>query len=266
MELTMPTLLLSPRYSSDSRLLRSAAERQGWSVVRLGTRTVPGFVGGRDLVFYGEPAYADVVATSRSIALLQPTPTWLTTIPEEHRKRAVSASSFGRATRLSGPAFVKAAPERKPFPSRVYETGAALRSAAATGCPESLPVLVAEPVAWDLEVRCFVCDRAPVSSSPYLREGRLAVAADGDWPLTEDERDEAADFIGLVLGDRRVTLPPAVALDVGRIRGRGWAIVEINSAWGSGLYGCEPGAVLAVLARAAVPRESLAESDRPWVR
>jgi hypothetical protein len=262
----VPTLVLSPRYTSDSRTLRSAAERAGWSVVRLSTRAVPSFVRGRDVVFYGEPAFADVVAASRAIALLQPTPTWLTTVPEEHLRRAVRTSTFGQATKLQRPAFVKAASERKPFPSTVYEAGADLRSAASAGCAESVPVLVAEPVEWDLEVRCFVHDRALVSLSSYLRSGRSALAADGSWPLTDAERDAAADFVARLLGDSRVTLPAAVALDVGLIPGRGWAVVEINSAWGSGLYGCEPGSVLPVLARASVPRESLAESDLAWVR
>jgi hypothetical protein len=148
----------------------------------------------------------------------------------------------------------------------VYETGVAVRSAAGAGCTESLLVVIAEPVEWDLEVRCFVRDRAAVSLSPYLRAGRPAVAADGAWPLTDDERKAASDFIERILRDSRVRLPAAVALDVGYIRDRGWAVVEINFAWGSGLYDCEPDAVLSVLARASVPRESLTESDRPWVR
>jgi hypothetical protein len=262
----MPTLLLSPRYSSDSRLLRTAAERAGWSAVRLSTRAIPGFVRGRDLVFYGEPAYADVVAASRDIALLQPTPTWLTTVPEGFLRRAVRASTFGAAVRLREPAFVKAASERKPFPATVYANGADLRSRASAGCGESTPVLVAEPVQWDLEIRCFLLDRALVCLSPYLRDGGPAVSAGGAWPLGVDELAAAVDFVELMVRDERMALPPAVALDVGHVRGRGWAVVEINSAWGSGIYGCAPGAVLTVLARASVVHESLADADRPWVR
>jgi hypothetical protein len=37
------------------------------------------------------------------------------------------------------------------------------------------------------------------------------------------------------------------------IAGRGWAVVEQNSAWGAGIYGCDPEKVLAVLRHAAVP-------------
>jgi hypothetical protein len=36
-------------------------------------------------------------------------------------------------------------------------------------------------------------------------------------------------------------------VDVGRVAGRGWAVVEANPAWGSGLYGCDAARVLPVL-------------------
>jgi hypothetical protein len=36
-------------------------------------------------------------------------------------------------------------------------------------------------------------------------------------------------------------------IDIGRIRGRGLAIIETNQAWASGLYGCDPMAALKVM-------------------
>jgi hypothetical protein len=42
-------------------------------------------------------------------------------------------------------------------------------------------------------------------------------------------------------------------MDVGVIRGRNWAVIELNAAWGAGLYGCDPAVVLEVLRHAAVP-------------
>jgi hypothetical protein len=47
----------------------------------------------------------------------------------------------------------------------------------------------------------------------------------------------------------------AVVIDTGYIEGRGWAVVEANPAWASGLYLCDATAALAVVAgacRAAV--------------
>jgi len=42
-----------------------------------------------------------------------------------------------------------------------------------------------------------------------------------------------------------ITVPSVI--DVGRIKGKGWAIIETNQAWASGLYGCGPMQVLKVL-------------------
>jgi hypothetical protein len=51
--------------------------------------------------------------------------------------------------------------------------------------------------------------------------------------------------------DGFITVPSVI--DVGRIPGKGWAIIEINQAWASGIYGCDPGRVLDVLEMASEP-------------
>ncbi|HNB74240.1 MAG TPA: hypothetical protein PLS70_24185 [Acidobacteriota bacterium] len=42
-----------------------------------------------------------------------------------------------------------------------------------------------------------------------------------------------------------------MVIDVGVISGKGWAVVEANAAFGSGIYGCDPAQVLPVLAEAS---------------
>lgn len=74
----MPTLILSPRYSKDSRRLRAAAVDAGWSVLRPGGWEIPESVQEREQIFYGEIEFANVVARTSGIALLQPEPAWLT--------------------------------------------------------------------------------------------------------------------------------------------------------------------------------------------
>jgi hypothetical protein len=49
------------------------------------------------------------------------------------------------------------------------------------------------------------------------------------------------------------TTEPVVA-DVGIIPGRGRAAVELHARWGSGVYGCDPAAVLGVLRQATARR------------
>ena len=132
--------------------------------------------------------------------------------------------------------------------------------------PGTTPVLLAEPVYWEVEFRCFVLERALMTLSPYLREGELAQIEDGSWPAAPEEMEEAARLLHLVLADVSVPLPPAVVLDVGKIKDKGWAIIEANAAWGSGIYGCSPVPVLTTLRRATLKDKAVTPADRPWVR
>jgi hypothetical protein len=249
---TMPTLLLTPRYTPDSRALMHAAVAAGWDCVRLHDWRIPAEILGDDIVFYGEALLAAVIAESLPLDLLEPPPDWLAGLPHAFIQRQVRHMTLGEARQFPGPAFVKPAQD-KCFPADIYTSAADLPSPGTV--PESTPVLVAEPVTWELEIRCFVLDRQVVSLSPYLRDGRLAEAEDGSWPATDDEIAAALDVAATVLGGPGVQLPPAVALDIGTIAGRGWAVVEANAAWGSGLYGCDPARVLPVIQRACVRRE-----------
>jgi hypothetical protein len=52
------------------------------------------------------------------------------------------------------------------------------------------------------------------------------------------------------ISEKDVVLPEAVVIDVGIIEGRGWAVLEANAAWCSGIYGCDPAEVLRVVERA----------------
>jgi ATP-grasp domain, R2K clade family 2 len=249
--MTMPTLLLTPRYTEDSRALRLAAVRAGWDVFRLAEWRVPVEMAERDLVFYGEPLLADVVGESLPYAFLDVPVDWLPSVPARYRGREVRLTTLGEARTLTGQAFFKPAAE-KCFPAQVYASGAELPTAEAL--PDATPVLAQEPVRWRVEYRCFVCEKRVVTHSVYLRDGELAQADDGSWPAPDEESAAALAFAAGVLGDPEVALPPAITLDVGVIEGRGWAIIEANAAWGSGLYGCDPERVLPVLRRASVRR------------
>lgn len=111
-------------------------------------------------------------------------------------------------------------------------------------------VLVAEIVQWEKEFRCFILNRTLQTFSIYLRDGELQSKHDFRHTTTEDS--EIHDFIETILADERIEMPQATVIDVGVIYGRGWAIVEQNAAWGSGLYGCDPLRVLEVLRYASV--------------
>jgi hypothetical protein len=245
----MPTLILTPRYTEDAQALWRAAGGLGWDVQRLPSwrvpevlRTVP------DPVLYVEALFGPTLAEQFGLRLLEPGIDWLPTLPEEYRKRWVYLTTLGQARELAEPAFIKP-PNDKSFPARVYSP---LELPAEYD--NDTPVLVAEVVAWEKEFRGFVLDRELRTLSVYLRGCQLQRKQ--DFALSVAEEAEARAFIATVLADVRVDLPRTAVLDVGVITGRGWAVIEQNAAWGSGIYGCDPDEVLQVLRFAAVPAES----------
>lgn len=208
--------------------------------------------------------YGEVIAAQLGLVLLDVPPTWLAGLPEQHLRRSLGMSTLAEVrTSLAAPTFVKPSEGRKAFEGRVYRSPGELP--AEGDLPPGTSVIVSEPVTWEVEFRCHVLDGAVVATSPYLRDGELALTEDGRWHASDEETGAARAYVGELLGDPRVSVPPAIVIDAGRIRGRDWAVVEANAAWGAGLYGCDPAAVLRVLARSCVRRERLAADDRPWV-
>jgi hypothetical protein len=260
----MPILILPPRNAPDAAIIRDAALAAGWKVEQLTSWRAPGSLRGHDLVLYGEPLFADVITPALDLALLEAPAAWLPSLPERYSHRSIRLTALREAMALPDSWFVKPA-EDKCFPAGVYASGADL-PATVHALPESTPVLLSEPVKWEVEYRCFVLDRQVLTHSPYVRHGALAQAADGSWPALPGEQEDALAFAAAFLADPAVPLPTAVVIDVGRMAGRGWAVVESNGAWGSGLYGCDPARVLRVLARATRTGRTLLAEDRPWVR
>lgn len=241
----MPTLILTPRFTEDSQRLWRAAGQVGWNVERLTSWRVPEhLLTVPEPVLYLETLFGPTLAARFGLRMLEPPDDWLPRLPDDYRQRTATLTTFAEARKLTTTAFIKP-PNSKSFPARVY-TGAELPD----GYPDESPVLVQEVVAWEKEFRCFVLDRQPRTLSVYLRNGELQKA--NDYATSDDEVAEVTAFVNRVLADERVDLPRTAVLDVGVIAGRGWAVVEQNSAWGSGLYGCDPAEVLEVLRHAAV--------------
>ena len=257
----MPTLVLPPRYTIDTNQIRKAAINRGWAIERLSSWAVPDSLRDQEPVLYGEPLFAAVIANSLGLALLEPPLDWLVSIPTELLQREVRFMTLDQA-RHEKQVFIKPADD-KCFIARVYENGEELPDSSVL--PDDTPVLVSEPVKWSLEFRCFILEHQAITLSPYLREGELCQADDGAWPASEQEFAEAEEFLRYCLADARVRIPPAVVVDVGVISGVGWAIIEANAAWGSGIYGCDPDKVLDVIQRSCVQQHSLTAVDHEWL-
>jgi hypothetical protein len=260
----VPILVLSPRYTSDSKVLRVASGRAGWKAERLGGWRAPDRLRGQDVALYGEPTFVEVIAAQLGLALIDAPSDWLPGLPERHRRRTIAMSTLAEVrASLVRPTFVKPADGRKAFEGKVYDSPARLPGEEIL--PGSTPVFTCEPVTWDIEFRCFVLEGSVAAMSPYLRDGELALTEDGIWEASDDDTQEARNYATELLADAQVPIPPAIVLDIGRIKDRGWAVVESNAAWGAGLYGCDPQVVLEVLARSCTPRERVPDSDRAWI-
>jgi hypothetical protein len=257
-----PILLLSPRYSSDSRILRQAALQAGWHVERLGDWSVPERLRGRKLIFSGEPSYMKVIAHKLSYALLDAPLDWLTHLPLLYRKRAIQFMTLAEARNLAHPTFIKPAGE-KVFAAAVYSSSEPLPPADES-ISDTTPVLTSEPVSWDIEFRFFVRERQVTTFSSYWRVDHLTRLDDETWEALPTEVADARDFMQALLANPSVPLPPAIAIDIGRIHDRGWAVIESNAAWAAGIYGCEPHQILPVLERACIHRARLSSGDALW--
>lgn len=243
----MPTLILTPRYTDDSQALWKAASSLGWQIERLTRWAVPEYL--RDLsepVFYGEALFGPTLADQLGITLLDPPEDWLVKLPVEFKLREITLTTLGAARANEQPAFVKP-PNDKSFPASVYR-GVELP----TEYPEDMPVLVSEVVKWEKEFRCFILNRSLRTYSVYSRHGELQHEA--GFSSTAEEDQEVLSFIAKLLNDPRVELPNAVVVDVGKLETGGWACVELNAAWGAGIYGCKPSEVVEVLRHACSKR------------
>ena len=258
----VPVLVLSPRYSHDSRLLRRAASQQGWHVLRLGSRDAPDHLAQRHLVFFGEYDFVQAMANTLSWVLFDVPSDWLAHLPWTYCQRAIAHHTLAEACQLTRSAFVKPA-TGKAFAAGIYKDGTALAAQTEHLSPLT-PVLIAESVHWEIEFRFFVRERAIMTSSSYWRGDQCTRREDGEWQRWPAEEHKAHDFLHTLLADPAVPLPPAIVIDVGKIAGRGWAIIKANPAWAAGLSSCDHLKVLSVLERACVRRRALSGDDARW--
>ena len=258
----VPTLLASPRITTDSEDLLRAAHQSGQPALRLQSYRPSDDLAGKRIAVYGEPLFAIVMATNLNHVLIEAPYDWLATLPRQWTRRAIRHTNIGEARALREPAFVKNADGLKGFEAQVYASGEELPGL--DYYPDDYAVLVTEPVDWEVEYRCFVAERKVETASIYLRHGELAKSPDGTWPDEPQQTAAALDFCKQFL-QSGTPVPPACVIDVGRITGRGWAVIEANPAYGAGIYGCDPLAVLSVVNRACIPAEAVDSEIEGWI-
>lgn len=236
-------LLLPPKFSHESNLIRRAAEKRGWEVIRLQRWQAPEHLIGETVAIYAEPLFAAKIAEDLQTSFPEPPDDWLVHLNYDMVLRRIRFTTLAEARQLEAPHFVKPA-NFKTFKASVFEHGKDLPEEEAAAGTE--PVLIAEIVHFLTEFRVFLVDGKAVAASVYWRNGATA-EKDGEWPASEEELAMARQMAEEAFEETKDILPRAVVIDVGEIEGKGWAVIEANPAWGSGLYGCDPDAVLDVL-------------------
>jgi hypothetical protein len=250
----MPTLIVPDRRSNpDIKALDFAASALGWEFAPVRYQLPQPFQADAP-VLYGDPLFCDIVAAQLGVRLLEPADDFLVRLPETWRQRRVELTTLAEARKRDTPPFFAKPAADKSFPAKVYASGAALPDDETV--PGTTPVLLSEPVYWEVEWRLFVVEGRVVTRSPYFRNGKLDLVAH------PEELAELRSFTKALLAEIAPLLPPVTVLDIGKIAGKGWAVVEANPAWASGLYGCDPKQTLKALVLATVS----GDSQSPWLR
>src|SRR5262245_33225424 len=259
----MPTLVLSTWSLPAARALADAAQRAGWTAYAFDEERKRRARG--KLVFYGGTDLALVVASRFHLRLLEPPFELLAKLPLEFRRRAVEYARFGDLGRLKVPTFVKPADALdKSFDAGIYPSVRDIRTSRSVDAQS--PVLLAEPVEWSTEYRCFIKEGKIAAWSPYVSFGRPVWRPFGPKTLAAETPANLSSFCKRLFSQSGVWFPPAFVMDVGLIDDRGWAVVEFNPAWCSGVLGADPRQVLDVLERACQHERGLSLADRRWVQ
>jgi hypothetical protein len=193
---------------------------------------------------YGSQTFCEVIAQQMGWKLKQNPFDWLAKVPKFLLRRQVDFMTLGEAKKLNEKKFIKPADD-KCFDAKVYDVG---EFNPPSVVPDDYPVLVSEVVNWSMEYRCFVDVPHQYARSStwsnYLFHGQineptLHQMIPGDVPHIETFLSDVIDY--------GPPLVPSV-VDVGIIPGKGWAVIETNPAWASGLYGCDPISAFRVIA------------------
>lgn len=185
---------------------------------------------------YGSQIFCEVIAQQLNWRLLLNSFDWLANLPGKFLLRQVDFMTLEQAKCLSERKFIKPADD-KCFDAKVYNPGEFQPNEVLS---RDTPVLVSDEVDFTLEYRCFVKNQEVKSISIYLNNGQMV----GDNPSAQVDLATAKNFCQEVLNE--VKSVDAV-IDVGLIKDRGWAVIETNPVWASGLYCCDPAEALACM-------------------
>lgn len=253
----IPTLLLASLSLPPARQLADVARERSWKIEVLDDGHERSIKGPR--TYFGGSDQAARYATRYDLCLIEPPLDLLARLPAELLCRPVRFGSLSKLRNLEGPIFVKPAdPVRRVFDAGVCRSVGDVRGR--EPIPIDTPVLVAGPVEWTSEFRCFICEGRIEAWSPYLSFGRPVwkPRCAGAVPMS------LVSFCGRLLSAMDRRLPPAFVVDIGVLEDGRWAVVEFNPVWCAGILGADPAQVFKVVQRSAMWTRAASKDDLRW--
>jgi len=190
------------------------------------------------IAVYGEDIYAEIVADQCKLTLTKPDDNWLSNISEEFTKRKIAYGQLKDFVHKEN-IFIKSS-DFKSFKAGVFDKVTDIKGFDSLDL--DITVFTSEVVEWELEVRCFVLNNKIKTHSSYWRNNSFDTN-----PLSETEQKDMFEFFKNFMKQYSETLPKAIVLDFGIIKEKGWALIEANPAWCSGLYACDSKKALEVI-------------------
>lgn len=235
---------LSPIYTEDSNNLKKASLSSPYELNRFNAKwNVPEEFRGDVIAVYGEDIYAEIVAEQCNLTLTKPSDDWLSLISETFTKRKINYGKLKEFIHLEN-IFIKCS-DFKSFKAGVFDKVTDINGFDSLDLGSM--VFTSEVVHWDLEVRCFVLNGKIETYSSYWRNNQFDTQG-----LSETEKTQLFNFFDDFIVQYQNTLPNAIVIDFGIIQNKGWALIEANPAWCSGLYACNAGKALEIIVKSCM--------------
>ncbi len=234
-------IVLSPNFSQDSMIINQASVETQYSTVRFGSWNIPESSRKDVIAVYGEDLFTKIVADQCGLELLKPEDDWLSNVPVKYTLRDIQYARFFEIQEAQNK-FIKPV-DFKFFPAGVYENVQQIQGFNAID--SNIEVFVSDVVHFTIEVRCFVMDRKVQTWSTYVYNDQIQLKDQ----MSPKEENMMLQFTNDFLSDASIKIPDAVVIDVGFIPEKGWALIEVNPVWSSGVYACNPKKVIETIVR-----------------
>jgi len=241
---TQKIIVLSPNFSDDSIIINQAAVDSEYTTMRFNGWNIPENYQNKVIAVYGEDLFTTIVAEQCELELLKPADDWLANIPVKYTLRNIIYDRFKNIKDVKNK-FIKPV-DFKFFPAGVFTSVEEIQGY--TTIDKNIEVFVSDVVNWSIEVRCFIIDRKVQTWSTYIYNDNIEFK---NTMLANEER-EMLEFLNRFISDKNIELPEAVVIDVGYIPEKGWALIEANPVWSSGVYACNPKRVLETIVKSCI--------------